>query len=402
MLNNTILFIFIILSMKHFFLCRAIYIVLINYFFISCSENPIATNVDVSSKESVLKIIQAEQALQGLNSVAFCVVKNDSVLWMDALGYADKERKIIATPETRYLVASITKTITAVAALQLYERGLLNLDADVNQYLPFRVTNPAFPTEKITARMLLNHSSSIDNTNYFSSFDNTCFGFDSPLSLEKLLQDFFTSGGQFYSPQNYYQYKPGSQANYSNIGYALLGFLVERLSGQTYEQYCKVNIFIPLGMTKSELNLRNSPINELAIPYSLLVTGIFHSPHYTFPDIPAGGLRTTVSDLSKWLRALILNGKFNNVQLLMPRTMDLLKKPTIELQPGADIQMGLGVYIRSFGTLKLIGHGGGDQGFTGEMVYDSSTNVGCIVFTNTTIVNIDLLVNALIQYGAKQ
>jgi CubicO group peptidase (beta-lactamase class C family) len=96
----------------------------------SCKKDD--TSVDISSQAEVFKIIQAEKYIQNLNSVAFCVVRNDQILWIDAIGSANREKKIAATPETRYLIASISKTITAVAAMQLYEKGLLDIDADVN------------------------------------------------------------------------------------------------------------------------------------------------------------------------------------------------------------------------------------------------------------------------------
>lgn len=130
----------------------------------SCKK--VDSPIDISSQSEVLKIIQAEKNIQNLNSVAFCVVKNDQILWSDAIGYANREKKIDATPETRYFIASISKTVTAVAAMQLYEKGLLDLDADVNIYLPFTVKSPKHPDQKITTRMLLSHSSSISDESY--------------------------------------------------------------------------------------------------------------------------------------------------------------------------------------------------------------------------------------------
>jgi len=356
--------------------------------------------VDISSQSEVLKLIQAEKNIQNLSSVAFCVIKNDQILWSDAIGYANKEKKIAATPDTRYFVASISKTVTAVAAMQLYEKGLLDIDADVNIYLPFTVKNPKYPDQKITTRMLLSHSSSISDDRY-RELNLICFGFDYPQPLGDFLNDFFTEGRQYYSTKNYYDYSPGAEANYTNVGFALVGYLVERVSGQDFDSYCKTNIFLPLGMTKTEWYLKNTPLDELAIPYSPLVTGVFQSPHLSFPDIPSGTLKTTVNDLSKFLRAIMMNGTFNGYQMLKPETVLLMETATYHLQAGKFIMSyGFGMYYREIGNLNLLGHSGGEQGATSDMVFDPNTNVGAIVFSNTTsISDIDLIVNSLIQYG---
>lgn len=291
--------------------------------------------VDISSPAEVLKIIQAEKNIQNLNSVAFCVVRNDQILWIDAIGSANREKKITATPETRYLIASISKTITAVAAMQLYEKGLLDIDADVNIYLPFTVKNTKFPDQKITTRMLLSHSGSISDDR-IHELNLLCFGFDYPQPMGDFLNDLFTEGRQYYSTKNYYNYSPGEKANYSNVGFTLIGYLVERVSGQDFDTYCKANIFIPLGMTKSEWYLKNTPQEELAIPYSPLLTGVFQSPHFTSPCLPAANLRTTVTDLSKFLRAIIMNGSFNDYQMLKPETIQCwiwVHLPKISIRP---------------------------------------------------------------------
>lgn len=365
--------------------------------FCSCRKNNDV--IDISSQSEVLKIIEAEKNIQNLNSVAFCLVKNDEILWSDAIGYANKEKRIEATPQTRYFIASISKTVTAVAAMQLYEKGLLDLDADVNIYLPFTVKNPKHPDQKITTRMLLSHSSSISDVRY-RELNVICFGFDYPQPLGDFLNDFFTEGRQYFSTKNFYDYTPGEEANYTNVGYALIGYLVERVSGQDFDTYCKTKIFLPLGMTKTEWYLKNTPLDELAIPYSPLVTGVFQSPHLSFPDIPAGALRTTVIDLSKFLRAIMMNGTFNSYQMLKPATIQLMEAPVNYLNAGIKINYGLGMFYLEIGKLNLLGHGGAEQGAKTHMLFDPNTNVGAIVFTNTTqIVNIELIVNALIEYG---
>jgi CubicO group peptidase (beta-lactamase class C family) len=356
--------------------------------------------IDTAQKDEVLKVIEAERNNQQLNAVSFCVVKGDSVLWMDAMGPADRENNKKATTDTRFLIASISKAVTAVAAMECVRLNKLDLDADINTYLPFEVRNPKFPEQPITARMLLNHSSSISDA-YYSTFDFYCWNTDCAVPLGIFLPDFFKPDRDFYSAENFYNYAPGTQANYSNMGYALLGYLVERISYEPFDQYCKSHIFLPLGMTKTEWRLADTPLDELAIPYSPTITS--STPHYTFPDYPNGGLRTTPADLSKFLRMLMNEGRFNGITMLNANLIALMQQRTISfMRGGLSFEYGLGLYYYDFKGQVLFGHGGGEQGTTTAMHYDPSSKVGVIIFTNSNSANLDLMVYSLYKYGTAQ
>ena len=162
-----------------------------------------------------------------------------------------------------------------------------------------------------------------------------------------------------------------------------------------FDVYCKNNIFTPLGMTKTEWRLSNTPISELAIPYSPDITNA--NPHYTFPDYPNGGLRTNVLDLSKFLRMVIQNGTFAGIQILKQSSMAEMKT----LQFGSSEQC-LSFYYNTINGRKVLGHNGGEKGVTTEMYYDPNTNVGVIVFNNNDDADLDTIVSLLFSYGEKQ
>lgn len=292
-------------------------------FLLSCEKEE--QLVDISQKEKVLEIIKSEKAIQDLHSVAFCVIKNDQILWSDAIGNADEKKNIPATPQTRYLTASISKAVTATALMQLYDKGLFELDENINLYLPFKVVNPNHPEVPITFKMLLNHTASISDKPY-ASYNFYCWNFDCPTSLSDFIHNYFAQNGLFYSKENFYKYKPGEQANYSNMGFALIGYLVEVISKKPFDTYCTENIFNPLDMNKTEWRLSKTPLNEIAIPYSHTITS--STPHFTFPDYPNGGLRTTVLDLSKPLRMIAQKGTLNNQEILKSETITLMQKET--------------------------------------------------------------------------
>jgi CubicO group peptidase (beta-lactamase class C family) len=373
---------------------QSIFVMLL--FLFSCQKEEIV--IDTASKANVRKIIEAEKGLQNIRAVSFCVVKGNEILWSEAMGDATETK--LASTQTKFFIASITKSVTAVAAMQLVESNALDLDADINTYLPFQVRNPKYPSAPITTRMLLNHSSSISDA-FYSTFDLFCWNKDCPTPLGVFLNDFFNPNSQFYSSKTFYNYSPSTQGNYSNLGFALLGYIVERVSNQPFDEYCKEHIFLPLGMEQTEMRLKNVPFSELAVPYSATITP--KEPYYTLPDYPAGGVITTPNELSIFLRMLINKGTFNNLQILKPETIKLMQQKTMPLSRGnLNVHLGLGMYYRNFKTKEFYGHGGGDQGITTDMAYDIDNGVGVIIFTNSTLVNLDLMIYSLYKFGTEQ
>ncbi|MGE0636131.1 MAG: serine hydrolase domain-containing protein [Bacteroidia bacterium] len=357
----------------------------------SCQKDD---DLSVNSKEELEEKLQVQFEDNELTSISYCVVKNDSLLHSSAMGFADIADNKPATDHTRYLIASVSKTITAVAIMQLVEQNLIGLDDDINLYLPFPVRNPAFPDDKITLRMLLSHRSNISDE-FQETLTLDCYGTDCPMSLDQFFNAVFTTTGQYFSADNFSSGKPGTVEDYSNLGSALVGYLVERITQTPFDLYCKNNIFIPLGMTKTEWRLANTPLSELAIPYSDEITN--PNPHYTFPDYPNGGLRTNVLDLSKFLRMVIQNGNFNNTQLLSQASMAEMK--TLQL---GSTEFCLSFYYDTVNGRTVLGHSGGEKGVTAEMFYDTNNNVGVIVFSNEEDAELENIVTLLFNYGEKQ
>ncbi len=385
---------------SHLWLIHFAFVLLI--LLVGCTKEP-SNPLTFTSQQGVIELVRSEMAWQSLNSVAFAVVKNDEIIWSDAFGFADRKKEIHASTDTRYLIASISKTITTVALLTLVESGQIDLDEDINTYLNLDIRNPQFPNQPITVRMLLNHSSSISDENFLRK-DLFCFGFDCPGSLEDFIHRLFQPSGDLFSTQNFFGQAPGIEANYCNINFAVAGLIVEKVSGMDFDSYTKEKLFQPLGMTKSEWFLKNTPQEELALTYSLVYQGSSVNPHISFMDYPAGSLRSTVHDISAFLRMLMMEGEWNGEQILNAELLEIMKSPEYRMERGGLIfDYGLGIYFRQFGRHRLLGHGGGEQGITSEMVFDPNNNVGVVVFTNTTsIVSLELITQALIEYGIQQ
>ena len=187
-------------------------------------------------------------------SLSACIIEGDEVTWSKGYGFYDLESKKPATENTIYNIASITKTITGSALMQLWEQGLFDLDENVNNYLPFNLRNPYFPDDPITFRMLLSHSSSLNSEtgeNGFKYYFWFNFSGDPPLSFYPYpwLEEHLVPGGKwYYSARWSDSYYPGQYLMYANVNFDLVAYLVEIISGKPFLEYCDENIFLPLKM----------------------------------------------------------------------------------------------------------------------------------------------------------
>jgi CubicO group peptidase (beta-lactamase class C family) len=279
-----------------------------------------------SRLDSSLIAIMSTNHIPGL---AACIVKKDSIVWQGYYGYADISMSRPVTDSTIFYLASISKTITATALMQLYEQGKFQLDDSINAYLPFQVRNPMFLGTPITFQMLLTHTSSIqDNWNAMP----WQFG-DYPMSLGTYLQKYLTPGGEYYYPSlNFYTYAPGTTWNYSNIGAALAGYLVEVISGVPFDKYCRDSIFTPLGMSHTAWFLRDLDTTLIARRYTYSGTyiddGLSGCAYY-----PCGQLMTTAASLARFLIANINGGELNGSRILHNSTVHLMRTVYVPVTP---------------------------------------------------------------------
>jgi len=312
--------------------------------------------------------------------LAASIIKNNQVVWAKGYGYANIELGVPATADTPFFLASVSKTVTGTAMMQLSDLGAFQLDENVNNYLPFPVKNPNHQSAPITFRQLMSHASSIrDNWNVM---DPLYTPGDSPHSLAFFLSEYLAPGGQWYYPnQNYYQFAPGQNFEYANVGFALVGHMVERVSGRRFERFCDNMIFGPLGMHDTGWRLSDFDPATVAMPYFYNAGSQSFVPygHYGYPDWPAGTLRSSVLDLSKFLLVHINQGNYGGAQILRPSTVTEMQ--TVQY-PQLDPTQGLAFYYWNIGGQTLIGHDGGDPGVLTDMWFRPVDKVGVILLVN--------------------
>lgn len=312
-------------------------------------------------------------------SLAVAILKNNSMVWSHGYGYADIRHQRVATNTTVYMLASISKTFTATALMQLWEKGLFNLDDDINAYLPFPVRNPYFPDVPITFRMLLTHRSGI-SSNYIQLF----ILFSLLRVPNEQLGEYLNPGGRFYSPKHWQNVQPGTTQIYSCVGYELLGLLVEQLSHQSLPEYCTEHIFEPLAMHNTSYHLSDYSADQLAVQYMYVAGRYAVVPAFEDRNYASGGLRSNLEDLSHYLLAYMNHGEYYGVHILQNSTVDLMF--TLQYPSQSYIGYGLGWQIytnhNSSQNNLRIGHNGGMPGMQTYMFYHVSDGAGIIIFAN--------------------
>jgi len=236
------------------------------------------------------------------------------------------------TKNTVFLAASLTKTVTATAILQLWEQGKIDLDDDINDYLPFPVRHPDYPNIPITIKMLLTHTGGFTNilwrTFLYFSF------FHYPIDWYEF---YLTPGNPFYHADNWNDYPPGEGIYYTSLGYDLLGYIVEQVSAIPFEDYCNQYIFEPLHMHNTSLRLNEIKFDQLTTFYIHLLGIYVPIPYYEVHNDGSGGMYTTVEDTCHFLKMHMQLESYQGTEILQPETVKKMHTVQFPTLPSYDI-----------------------------------------------------------------
>ena len=311
-------------------------------------------------------------------SLSACIIKNNRIVWANGYGLYDIEHDKLASENTIYAVASISKTVTATALMQLYEQGLFDLDEDINDYLNFSIRNPNFPDEPITFKMLLSHRSSLaeDPWHLHKEYPGDC-----PIPFYPFLKEYLVPGGSEYSLEVWADCRPGEEFHYTSMGFAIIGYLLEQISSQPFDHYCKNHIFIPLGMLNTSFRFADIEMDNLAVPYLYCFWRYEPYMHTSDVDYPSGCLLTTVMDLSQFLLAHMNGGEYNGVRILKEETVEQMHT---QHYPDGGYGLGWRIWEKRRGR-TFIGHDGGNIGVSTGLKLRLSDDVAVIYFINRKI-----------------
>src|SRR5262249_28089425 len=207
-------------------------------------------------------------------------------------------------------------------------------------------------------------------------------GADSPLALLDFVKGYLTPGGaNYHATANFHGGCPGTYSSYSNMGVTLLGALVQTISGETFEAYTKENVFAPLGMNETAWRLADLDPNHIAMPYDASSAGFAPFGQYGEADFPDGMMRTSVTQLSRFLLMNIALGQFDGHAVLAQSSVEEMRRPQV---PSLDPTQGLIWFSYSFGpaSQNVLGHDGSDDGAASNMFFDPATGAGVILVAN--------------------
>lgn len=323
--------------------------------------------------DSTILNLMENYHIPGLSAI---VVKDDQFLFKENYGWATLETQPVSD-STIFVMASSCKTVIVTALMHLWENGAFELEDNINNYLPFNVFNPDYPSEIITFQMLLTHSSSIaDNWTFMQFYVGDC-----PVSLGDFLENYFTPGGAYYDSElNFNNYAPGDNHwEYSNIGASLAAYLVESITEIPFDQYCSDSIFSPLEMTSTSWFLSGVNQNNVATPYGFDLSSNQYYPYFQWgvAFYPAGQLRSTAVDLSKFIEFYLNNGAYLGNQILDGTTIDIITSTYLLNWQGLIWRYQYGLWW----------HSGRSVGSSSMLSFDKNSNIGVIYVTNGEIPN---------------
>ncbi len=310
------------------------------------------------------RFVASSMAAYATPGVSLAITDRERLLATRNYGFANLEAKLPISDETLFEFGSIGKSFTAICFLQLAEEGVVDLHAPVATYLPWFSVRSEF--EPITIHHLLTHTSGLVGGSDFS--------LDQRYEVWALRE---TEAA-----------RPGAKARYSNVGYKVLGLVLEAATGKPYRQLVEERILSPLGMTRSAGAITNALRLRLAVGYVDAYNDRPWRPEHGFVPAPwletntaDGCLSATAADLAIYLRMLLNRGVCPGGRILSEEGFTAMTTPHAEFGSGEPYGYGLAVGEKD--GRRRIGHGGGMVGYISSMIGDVASGIGVIVFKNS-------------------
>ena len=324
------------------------------------SEAPAAREYDFSKAEALMeKAVSSTQ----VPSITVAVSQGGKILWEKAVGFANIEKGIEATPATSYSLASISKPITATGLMILMERGLVDLDKPANDYLgESKLRSYSGNAEEATVLRILNHTSGLATHWHF-------FYADEPYPRPSMDETIRRYGILIFPP--------GTQYMYSNLGYGIVDYLIERISGRPYPQFMDEEVFGPLGMTDSAVFLEPGPEERVAQRYSGREKLI---PFYDFDHRGASAVYCSARDLLRFGMFHLKDKLSGQKKIIKDKTIDLMKSrrdPEVEAN-----EYRLGWSRSQLAKYEAFSHGGGMPGVSTNLLLIPELDIALVLLCN--------------------
>ncbi len=324
------------------------------------------------TKEYMSWLIKKEMKKNDVTGLSIALVDDQKVVWSEGFGYADKAGNVPATPETVYRVGSISKLFTATAVMQLAEQGKIDINKPLQSYLPeFSIKSRFTDTGPITPRSIMTHHSGLPSELLKGMWNKSPEPFENDV---KLLRD------------EYAAYPPNYVYSYSNVGVTILGHALEKVSGHDFCTHLTVSLLQPLGMAHSKF--------DPAPDHSLLAAKAYRkgaeANELPLRVVPAGGLNSTVLDLSRFMKMVFAGGRVGERQIIKPETLaEMLRPQNAEVPLDLDLRIGLGWFLGSLSgidvkkTGPVAQHDGATLYHRSQMIVLPEQKLGVVVLSNS-------------------
>jgi CubicO group peptidase (beta-lactamase class C family) len=328
----------------------------------------ISDDETISNKlDTYMKALQEKQNFSG----SILVAKEGNILLNQGYGFANFDQATLNKSQTKFAIGSVTKQFTAMAIMQLSEKGLINMEDSLSKYLP------DFPNgESITIHNLLTHSSGLANFTDLEEFYTLSVNKLNPMDILDLIKD---------KPL---MFKPGESFSYNNTGYLILGILIEKLSNMSYEEYLHKNIFTPINMNNTGISYgKNNGLHDATAYSGHLEVAPVDDEVVLRGTYSAGNMYSTTEDLYRWSEAL------KTEKLVKKETMNQIFTEHIDMEEAGSY--GYGWMIIDSGVGKMILHGGNTLGFTSNIVRFTDLDTTIVILSNKGYYDITTLTNTL-------
>ncbi len=313
-------------------------------------------------------------------SGSILIAQDGKVLVSKGYGMANAELDVPNTPQTKFRIGSLTKPFTATAIMILQERGKLSVQDSICKY----VSQCPSAWQPIKVHHLLTHTSGIPDVSRLPEFETLVL---LPTATESIIERFKNKP---------LESKPGEKFSYNNGGYLLLGYIIERASGKTYEAFLQEAIFQPLKMTSSGVDRNDSILKNRASGYARQDNVTVNAPFIYISNLQGGGsLYSTVEDMFLW------NQAFNSETLLSKKSLDVVFSPLITTPFDASYGYGWFVY-KDKSNRRAFGHTGGINGFRSNISRFADEKLFVVVLSNLNVAPVDDIANDLAEMAFNQ
>lgn len=330
----------------------------------------------MSNKQGLAKFaafVESTLELWQVPGAAIAIVREGEIIFLQGFGKRNIAEDMPTTPHTRFALASGTKAFTTMALGMLVDEGKLDWDKPVREYLPSFTLFEPFAGERMTPRDLVTHRSGLPR--------HDLAWYHSAHSRAELIRRL-----RFLEPNKDLR----SFWQYQNLMYMVAGYLVEHITGQTWEAFVQERIFSPLGMANSNCDVAVSQTSDdFAVPYKKKREQVEATPFYQEWAVgPAGSVNTSAADMAKWLQLHVRNGKFNDRQLVSEaQVRDMHSPHMVVSRPARYAELphqsyGLGWFVEPYRGYDFVHHGGNIDGFSTMTTLMPREGIGVVVLCN--------------------